>query len=74
MPACLMRAWQEALTEATLDVDFDKDHKKQMQWFDTWKDSYLKTCAAVDQELEHHRRIDAFYSGSTALSILRQVN
>ncbi|CAN1784216.1 Probable protein phosphatase 2C 73 [Linum perenne] len=41
--------------------------------FDIWKRSYLKTFAAVDQELEQeHGKIDSFYSGTTALTIVRQ--
>lgn len=73
MPSCLLREWQETLSKGTFDVDFDKDHKK-IQWFNIWKNSYLKTCASVDQELEHHRRIDTFHSGSTALSVVKQVS
>ena len=55
------------------DADFNQDGDKRVQWFNIWKHSYLKTCAAIDQELEQHRKIDAFYSGTTALSIVKQV-
>ncbi|KAL8553906.1 hypothetical protein ACS0TY_002246 [Phlomoides rotata] len=74
MPSTLLCNWQEALVEASsLDsgvVDFEC--QKKLETFNIWNRSYLKTCAAVDQELQHHRKIDAFNSGTTALTIVRQ--
>lgn len=72
MPPSLLCNWQETLAQMALDTDFNRDGDKKMQWFNIWKHSYLKTCAAIDQELEQHRKIDAFYSGTTALSIVKQ--
>lgn len=72
MPSSLLCNWQETLAQMALDPDFDLEMEKKMHWFNIWKHSYLKTCATIDQELEHHRKIDAFYSGTTALSIVRQ--
>lgn len=69
----LLCNWQESLAEASVDPDLDLDSDKKLQRFNIWKDSYLKACAAVDQELEHHPKIDTFYSGTTALTIVRQV-
>lgn len=73
MPSSLLCNWQESLAQMVLDPDFDLEVDKKMNWFSIWKRSYLKTCASVDQELEQHRKIDTFYSGTTALSIVRQV-
>ncbi|KAK4476715.1 hypothetical protein RD792_015875 [Penstemon davidsonii] len=72
MPSSLLCNWQETLVEASLDPDFDLDSDKKHNRFNIWKDSYFKTCASVDQELAQHRRIDAFHSGTTALTIVRQ--
>lgn len=72
MPSSLLCNWQETLAEASLDPDFDLQAEKKLHRFNIWKHSYLKTCAAIDQELEHHRRIDSFNSGTTALTIVRQ--
>nr|DAD33225.1 TPA_asm: hypothetical protein HUJ06_012076 [Nelumbo nucifera] len=72
MPPSLLCNWQETLALTSLDPEFDLGSDKKLHRFDVWKQSYLKTCAAIDQELEHHPRIDSFYSGTTALSIVRQ--
>lgn len=73
MPSSLLCNWQESLAEASIDPDFGLDADKKLHKFDIWKNSYLKACAAIDQELEHHPRIDSFYSGTTALTVVRQV-
>ncbi|KAI5587198.1 hypothetical protein POPTR_005G021900v4 [Populus trichocarpa] len=72
MPLSLLCNWQETLAQCSLDPDIDLESDKKHQRFNIWKHSYLKTCAAVDQELEQHRRIDSFSSGTTALTIVRQ--
>ncbi|OMP11453.1 phosphatase 2C (PP2C)-like protein [Corchorus olitorius] len=72
MPPSLLCNWQETLAQSSLDPDIDLESDKKHQRFHIWKHSYLKTCAAVDQELEHYRKIDSFYSGTTALTIVRQ--
>ncbi|KAH9603402.1 hypothetical protein KSS87_003748 [Heliosperma pusillum] len=72
MPPHLLCNWQETVTQMALDPDFDMEVDQKLNWFNIWKHSYLKTCAAIDQELEHHSKIDAFYSGTTALSVVRQ--
>ncbi|KDO81764.1 hypothetical protein CISIN_1g015633mg [Citrus sinensis] len=72
MPSSLLCNWQETLAEASLLPDIDLDSDKKTHRFNIWKHSYVKTCAAVDQELEQHRQIDSFYSGTTALTIVRQ--
>lgn len=74
MPSSLLCNWQETLVEASLDSGVDLECEKKLQQFNIWKQSYLKTCASVDQGLENHRKIDAFNSGTTALTVVRQVN
>ncbi|CAI0551509.1 unnamed protein product [Linum tenue] len=71
LPSHLLCNWQEALVDYLLD-EIDLGSDKKLQRFNMWKHCYLKTCAAVDQELEQHRRIDSFHSGTTALTIVRQ--
>ncbi|KAK8473743.1 hypothetical protein PHAVU_001G227100 [Phaseolus vulgaris] len=73
MPSSLLCNWQETLAQTSVDPGIDvEEGKKQLYRFNVWKHSYLKTCAAIDQELKQYRKIDSFYSGTTALSIVRQ--
>ena len=73
MPTTLLCNWQEALAEASVNLSFDMESEKKPHRFNIWKHSYLKTCAAVDRDLGQHRKIDSFHSGTTALTIVRQV-
>ncbi|KAF8089664.1 hypothetical protein N665_0500s0028 [Sinapis alba] len=66
MPISLLCNWQETLSQTTL-AEPETDQR-----FAIWKHLYLKTCADVDQELQHHRKIDTFNSGTTALTVVRQ--
>ncbi|GLT68682.1 hypothetical protein SLA2020_408910 [Shorea laevis] len=70
MPSFLLCYWQEA--QASLGPDIDLGSDKKNQGFNIWKHSYMMTCAAVDQELQHCRKIDSFFSGTTASTIVRQ--
>ncbi|KAK7337717.1 hypothetical protein VNO77_18303 [Canavalia gladiata] len=73
MPPSLLCNWQETLAQTSVDPDIDSQQEKRQHYqFNIWKHSYLKTCASIDQELEQYRKIDSFYSGTTALSIVRQ--
>ncbi|CAJ1976101.1 unnamed protein product [Sphenostylis stenocarpa] len=74
MPPSLLCNWQETLSQTALDpdVDVDIETEKKQHRFNIWKHSYLKTCAAIDRELKQNRKIDSFFSGTTALSIVRQ--
>ncbi|KAI3701973.1 hypothetical protein L6452_27505 [Arctium lappa] len=66
MPSSLLCNWQEMLFEASLDPEsFDKKH-------DIWKDSFIKTCAAVDRDIQHCHKFDSIHSGTTALAVIRQ--
>ncbi|KAJ4886123.1 putative protein phosphatase 2C 34 [Raphanus sativus] len=66
MPISLLCNWQETLSQTTL-AEPETDRR-----FAIWKHLYLKTCADVDQELQHHRKIDTYNSGTTALTVVRQ--
>lgn len=69
LPTFLLYNWQEDLAQKSLDMDFkmETDHK-----YDIWKQSYIKTFAAIDQDLKQHTGIDSFQSGTTALTLIKQ--
>ncbi|RCV18097.1 hypothetical protein SEVIR_3G280800v4 [Setaria viridis] len=69
LPPSLLCHWQEALTLASL---IDGEKRLSDCRFDLWKQSYVAACAAVDDELRRSRRLDAVYSGCTALSVVKQ--
>lgn len=69
LPPSLLCHWQEALTLASL---IDGEKKLSDCQFDLWKQSHMAACAAVDEELRRNRRLDAIYSGCTALSVVKQ--
>ncbi|KAI3863680.1 hypothetical protein MKW98_031272, partial [Papaver atlanticum] len=72
MPSSLLRNWQETLAAASDDPKFELTADKNVRQFNIWKQAYLKTCAAVDRELKQHPTVDAFNSGTTAVTIVRQ--
>ena len=67
LPSSLLCNWQESLALASLVAD------KKLCNFDLWKQAYLRACGVVDKELEHDRSLDSFHSGTTALTIVKQV-
>jgi serine/threonine protein phosphatase PrpC len=73
MPSTLLCNWQETLSQTSIDPEIDLKTEKKQDRFNMWKHSYLKTCASIDRELEQNRKIDSFFSGTTAVSIVRQV-
>lgn len=75
MPSFLLCNWQETLAQHLLNPDdeLEIDGCHCHCQFDIWKQSYFKTCSAIDQELAQFPGIDTFYSGSTALTIIKQV-
>ncbi|KAI3469337.1 hypothetical protein Pfo_026000 [Paulownia fortunei] len=72
MPSSLLCNWQEAVALNAHRLDYSFGPERKQAQFDIWKQSYYKTCAAVDQELQQHPGIDSFYSGSTASALVRQ--
>ncbi|XP_038880518.1 probable protein phosphatase 2C 34 [Benincasa hispida] len=72
MPTALLCNWQEAVVQTSLCPHLELNSSKTHLQFNLWEHSYIEACAMVDQELERHRKIDTFHSGTTALSIVRQ--
>lgn len=69
MPSSLLCNWQKALAYNMDNIGLDDD--RQYCQLDVWKQSHIKTCSAVDQELE--QQADSFYSGTTSLTVVKQV-
>lgn len=75
MPSFLLFHWQETLALVSRAQDFDMmGLDRNLHWFDIWRQSYMKTCAAIDEDLKQHADVDSFRSGTTALTIVRQVD
>lgn len=75
LPSLLLHNWQEILAVHSLGLDLDVKLRQlsiDAQHFHIWKQTYLRTCATIDQQLEQHPRLDSFDSGTTALVIVRQ--
>ncbi|KAK3016349.1 hypothetical protein RJ639_005733 [Escallonia herrerae] len=72
LPSSLLCNWQESIALTSLELDVGSELERRLHQFDIWKQSYLKTCSAVDQELAQYPGIDSHYSGTTALTIVRQ--
>ncbi|KAI3690086.1 hypothetical protein L2E82_48061 [Cichorium intybus] len=62
MPAYLLHFWQEAC--ASKNANFDQ--------FGMWKKSFMKACSTVDYDLELHPVIDSFFSGTAAVTLIRE--
>lgn len=63
LPLELLTNWQQNLS---MEAD------QNLFPFNIWKQSCLKSYAAIDEELKQHPRIDSFYSGTTALTVVKQ--
>ncbi|KAF5944691.1 hypothetical protein HYC85_018768 [Camellia sinensis] len=63
MPSSLLCNWQETLALNSLNLNSSTEPDKSLNRFNIWKQSYLKTCSAIDQDLD----------GTTALTIVRQL-
>ncbi|MED6130322.1 hypothetical protein PIB30_000219 [Stylosanthes scabra] len=72
VPAFLLCNWQKSVASTSLDLDIKLEADEFIHGFDVWKQSYLKSYAAIDQDLKHHTGIDSFRSGTTALTIIKQ--
>ncbi|CAI0540106.1 unnamed protein product [Linum tenue] len=72
VPPSLLCNWQRTL-QSSLNVEMELGGSNQQHRFDIWKESYLETYAAIDQQLKQsHPKIDTFFSGTTALTIVKQ--
>ncbi|KAI4338304.1 hypothetical protein L6164_016646 [Bauhinia variegata] len=72
VPAFLLCKWQDSVAEASLDLTFKLETDRNLHKFHIWKQSYMKACAAIDQDLKQQKEIDSFRSGTTALTIIKQ--
>uniref|UniRef100_A0A1D1YI85 protein-serine/threonine phosphatase n=1 Tax=Anthurium amnicola TaxID=1678845 RepID=A0A1D1YI85_9ARAE len=72
LPSSLLCSWQETLILNSIPLDLDLVSDKKLCQSDIWKQSYLRTCAMIDKELKQHRGLNSFYSGTTALTVVRQ--
>lgn len=73
VPSLLLCNWQQSLAATSIDLDFKVEENKNIHGLNLWEQSYLKTFAAVDQDLKQHTGIDSFRSGTTALTMIKQV-
>ncbi|XP_031277161.1 probable protein phosphatase 2C 34 [Pistacia vera] len=69
VPSSLLCNWQETLSNSTSAQPI---LDRNLHQFDIWKQTFLKTYAAIDKELKQQSGIDSFRSGSTALTIVKQ--
>ncbi|KAI5415708.1 probable protein phosphatase 2C 34 [Lathyrus oleraceus] len=72
VPSLLLCNWQQSLAATSIDLDFKVEENKNIHGLNLWEQSYLKTFAAVDQDLKQHTGIDSFRSGTTALTMIKQ--
>ncbi|XP_024996258.1 probable protein phosphatase 2C 34 [Cynara cardunculus var. scolymus] len=67
MPAFLLHYWQEASAQCSAGLK-----NANLNQFGMWKKSFKRACSTVDTDLELHPVIDSFYSGTAALTIIRE--
>ncbi|GAB4843066.1 hypothetical protein Ancab_013045 [Ancistrocladus abbreviatus] len=72
LPSSLLCHWQETVALCSLELNSQMGFDRDAQECNIWKQSYVKTCDTVDKELENNPGVDSFYSGTTALTIVRQ--
>lgn len=65
-----------ASEEAPLSADagFDKEEEKSADFYAVMKDSLLKAFKVMDKDLRLHGNIDCFFSGTTAVTVVKQVS
>jgi hypothetical protein len=73
IPSSLLCHWQEAVAKESSLIVSSPTEKEKINQFNVWRQSCLTACEAVDKELERSRSIDTYYSGTTALTIVKQV-
>nr|GMD54392.1 probable protein phosphatase 2C 34 [Ipomoea batatas] len=66
VPSSLLCNWQKALAHNMDNINIGLDDSQ----LDVWKQSHIKACSAVDQQLK--QQADSFYSGTTALTVVKQ--
>jgi serine/threonine protein phosphatase PrpC len=53
--------------------DSEKDISSEDKLNSTWKEAFMKAYKAMDKELSSHPKLDCFCSGSTSVTIVKQV-
>lgn len=53
--------------------DSEKDGSAEDKLNSKWREAFLKSYKSMDKELRSHPNLDCFCSGSTAVTIVRQV-
>lgn len=53
--------------------DCEKDCSAEDKLNSIWREAFLKSYKAMDKELRSHPNLDCFCSGSTAVTIVKQV-
>lgn len=62
--------------KAKMDMDDSmsvKESPPEDPLISLWRDSFLKSFKAMDKELRSHPSVDCFCSGSTAVTLVKQV-
>lgn len=54
--------------------DSEKDCSPEDKLNSIWKEAFLKSYKAMDKELRSHPNLDCFCSGSTAVTLVKQVH
>lgn len=54
-------------------LDSEKDGPTEDKLNSAWREAFLKSYKAMDKELRSHPNLDCFCSGSTAVTIVKQV-
>ncbi|KAJ1692081.1 hypothetical protein LUZ63_008779 [Rhynchospora breviuscula] len=72
LPASLLCHWQEAVANESALVASSPTEKEKINQFNVWRQSCLTACETVDKELKRSRSIDTYYSGTTALTMVKQ--
>ncbi|XP_078158264.1 putative protein phosphatase 2C 73 [Carex rostrata] len=72
IPASLLSHWQEAVAKESSLISSSPTEKEIINQFNVWRHSSLTACETVDKELERSRSMDTYYSGTTALTLVKQ--
>lgn len=59
-------------TPLSTDAGSDKEEEKTADFYAVMKDSLLKAFKAMDKDLRLHGNIDCFFSGTTAVTVVKQ--
>lgn len=57
----------------SVDMEEEKTEVSHFELFQTLKESFLKAFKVMDRELKFHGSVDCFCSGTTAVTLIKQV-